>query len=518
MAAGTRILIVDDSEKRRDHLIELLRFDDVEVVGESTFGAAAFTWAQQLDVDVVIVSIEEPVARSMRTIEALATAAESWPVIGVSSHGDRQTMRKAMVSGVRDFLVLPVSAEELRATVINIHQVDRARQTTQLIGPVAAPLGTVITVAGFKGGIGKSSMASSIGVALAQQTQQHVALVDFDLQFGDAALMLDVVPESTIEDLVRDLDSLDPQSVQGALAVHASRLKVLAAPRTPEAADEITDESAGRVLEMLAGTNDFIVVDSSPHLDGISVAAMDRSTMVIVVVVPEIPCLRRTKAALTLMQSWGYTRDKVKLVVNRSNTRGGVTLAEIEQVLDYPIFAQVPEDKAVSKGIAIGTPVSMSAPKSRAGRATNDLARVLAGVAKAPPRQTLRSRLLRNGAMPSPRPNGAAAPRFGRQGPGGPTATIDVPAGGGFSDAGPTFSWDGGAPSSHPDFAAGNGHAPAGAHRANGSTANGHGHNGHGPNGNGHNGHGPSISFEEMVHAGPPSDDSVWFRRNDGKG
>src|SRR4051812_27130530 len=108
-----RVLIVDDNEKNRDHLIELLRFDDVEVVGESTYGAAAFTWAQQLDVDVVIVGIEEPVARSLRTVEALATGTRPWPVIGVSSRGDRDTMRKAMFSGVRDYLVLPVNAEEL---------------------------------------------------------------------------------------------------------------------------------------------------------------------------------------------------------------------------------------------------------------------------------------------------------------------------------------------------------------------------------------------------------------------
>src|SRR5215210_8397905 len=122
----TKVLIVDDNEQARDALIELLRFQDIEVVGESTFGAAAYTWADQLEVDVVLVTIEEPVARSLRTIESLSTSARSWPVVGISSQGDREMMRKAMVSGVRDFLTKPLNAAELHATIVNIHRVQQA--------------------------------------------------------------------------------------------------------------------------------------------------------------------------------------------------------------------------------------------------------------------------------------------------------------------------------------------------------------------------------------------------------
>src|SRR3954451_20482649 len=124
----TRVLVVDDNEQARDALIELLRFRDIDVVGESTFGAAAYTWAEQLNVDVVLVAVEEPVARSLRTIESLSTGTRSWPVVGISSQGDRDTMRKAMVSGVRDFLVKPLTADELHGTIVNIHRVDQARR------------------------------------------------------------------------------------------------------------------------------------------------------------------------------------------------------------------------------------------------------------------------------------------------------------------------------------------------------------------------------------------------------
>jgi pilus assembly protein CpaE len=376
----TKVLVVDDNEKVRDGLIEQLRYQDVEVVGESTFGTAAFTWAQQLEVDVAIVSIEEPVARSLRTVETLSVGDRTWPVIGISSQGDRETMRKAMMAGVRDFLVKPVSADDLHAAIVNVHRVELSRRAVAEHGEAARRLGTIVTIAGFKGGIGKSTVATNVAVSLAQQTQQHVALLDLDLQFGDAAVMLDVVPTHTIEHAAKEVDRLDPQLIQGYTVGHASRLNLLAAPATPDASENITSDQVGRILELLASTNDFVVVDTPPHLDDISAVAMDLSTLVLVVVTPEVPCIRRTKAALTLMQSWGYSRDKVKLIVNRSHRKSEVSIAEIEEVLQYQIYAEVPEDRATVKAISLGTPVAMSAPKSKSGRAINDLGRILAGM------------------------------------------------------------------------------------------------------------------------------------------
>jgi MinD-like ATPase involved in chromosome partitioning or flagellar assembly len=199
--------------------------------------------------------------------------------------------------------------------------------------------------------------------------------------------MLDVMPTGTIEQVAKEGERMDPQMIQSLLVTHASRLKLLAAPSTPEAADEITGDTVRQTIALLSATNDFIVVDTAPHLDELSATAMDLSTIVLVVVIPEVPCIRRTKAALSLMQSWGYSRDKVKLVVNRAHRRGEVSVPEIEQVLDYPVYAQVPDDRSVARAISVGTPVAMSAPKSGAGSALNDIARVLAGVPK--PQQRL---------------------------------------------------------------------------------------------------------------------------------
>lgn len=387
-----KVLVVDDDDKARAKLIEQLRFQDVQVVGESTLGAAAYTWADQLGVDAVIVSVQEPVARSLRTIESLSVGDRTWPAIAVSSSGDVDTMRKAIAAGVRDFLVLPLQPGELRKTIVNVVQTDRARKEAREQGTPPTRLGTIITVFGVKGGIGKSTIASNVATALAQETRQHVALLDLDLQYGDDAVMLDVVPQWTIADAAKELDPAKPHSIERYLTNHASRVKLLAAPQTPQEANSLTSEQIGQVLNMLASTHDYVVVDTSAQIDEVSALALDASTIVLLVVTPEVPCIKRTKAAIALLEESGYTRDKVKLVINRADPQSEVPLAEIEKALNYPVHARIPDDRAVAKGISLGAPAVMSAPKSPAGMALLAMVRGLAGV-EAPAEQPKKFRL-----------------------------------------------------------------------------------------------------------------------------
>lgn len=385
-AGPIKVLIADDNEKARDALIEQLRFEDVQVVGESTLGAAAFTWAAHLNVDVVLVAVGEPLARSLQTVESLSVGTRTWPVVAVSALGDRDTMRKAMVAGARDYVVAPANAMELRRTIVETHAVEQHRRAAAANGELTSRLGTVVAVFGVKGGIGKSTVATNVAVSLAQQTSQHVAMLDLDLQFGDAAVLLDLVPQTTIADAAKDIERMDPQLIVGYLAHHASRLRLLAAPPSPDAADGIGGDHVGQILEALAATNDYVVVDLGALFDQVSMVALDLATIVLIPVLPEVTCVRRTKAALTMMQQWGYTKDKIKLVVNRSRRRSEVTLAEIEQVLAYEIYARIPDDSAVGKANSLGTPVAMSGPKTKSGRAFLELGRQLAGV-QAPPRR-----------------------------------------------------------------------------------------------------------------------------------
>lgn len=388
-----KVLVVDDDDKGRAKLIEHLRFQDVQVVGESTLGASAYTWADQLGVDAVVVSVQEPIARALRTVESLSVGERTWPTIAVSTSSDVDTVRKAIAAGVRDFLVLPLQPGELRKTILNVVQTERNRKEAREQGTPATRLGTIITVFGVKGGIGKSSIASNVATALAQETRQHVALLDLDLQYGDDAVMLDVVPQWTIVDAVRELDPKKPHSIERFLTSHASRVRLLASPETPQEAGALTGAQIGQVLEILASTHDYVVVDTSAQIDEVSAQALDASTIVLLVVTPEVPCIKRTKAALALLEESGYSRDKVKLIINRSDPQSEVPPAEIEKALNYPVYARIPDDRAVARGISLGVPAVMSAPKSEAGQALLTMVRGLAGVEATPAEKSRKFRM-----------------------------------------------------------------------------------------------------------------------------
>jgi pilus assembly protein CpaE len=378
--ATVNMLIVDDDDKARAKLIDKLRYPDLRVVGESSFGPSAVSWASRLAVDVVIVVVEEPVARGLRTVELLTTdEANYWPVVAVSTEKDRAAMRKAMLAGARDYIGLPASGDDLRKAIIRVYQREQERRGALASGGGAAQ-GNIITVFGVKGGIGKSVTAVNIAAAIAQGSLSHVALVDADVQFGDCALMLDLVPARTIVDAASEADPSTPHLIEPYLTDHASRVSLLAAPVSPRDADHVTPDLVGNVLKSLAATHDFVITDTSPQIDAVSAQVIDLSTIVLVVVNPEVHCVRRTRAALDLLEAAGYSQDKIKLLLNRASKRSEVPKADLQAALGYPIYAEIPDDPAVARSITRGVPVVMADARSAAGRAYLELGRGLAGL------------------------------------------------------------------------------------------------------------------------------------------
>jgi pilus assembly protein CpaE len=374
------VLIVDDNDKTRAKLVDQLRYSDIRIVGESSFGAAAASWSSYLGVDVVIVAIDEPIARALRTVELLTTGTPSWPVIAVSTLNDRELMRKAMLAGARDYMILPAPGDDLRTSVIRVYQREHERRRAPVDHDRPTGFGTIITIFGVKGGIGKTTTAVNVAAGIAQGTKHHVALVDADLQFGDCAVMLDIVPERTIAEAVGEADPTTPHLIDSYLMDHASHLSLLAAPMNPSAADQVTPEDVGRVLRSLAATQDFVIVDTSPQIDAVTALAIDLSSIVLIMVTPEITCVRRTGAALALLQDAGYSQDKIKLLVNRAGKRTEVPNKELVAALGYPIYAEIPDDRGIAHSITRGMPIVMSGKKSPSGRAYLDLGRRLAGV------------------------------------------------------------------------------------------------------------------------------------------
>src|SRR5438105_8695625 len=187
---------------------------------------------------------------------------------GDSERTTIETVRKAMMAGARDFLARPVRPEILRESVLKAMEAEENRRLRKSGQLAAAPTaGTVITVFGAKGGIGKSTVATNLAVSLASSTDAAVCIVDLDNGFGDVCGMLDIKPEQTLVDLIRNIDKLDRDDLQRFAAKHElSGLNVFAAPSLLEWR-KVDANDVRRVLEVLATQYDKIVLDTSGTLN-----------------------------------------------------------------------------------------------------------------------------------------------------------------------------------------------------------------------------------------------------------
>ncbi|MBI2940038.1 MAG: AAA family ATPase [Chloroflexi bacterium] len=387
MSSDVRVLLVEESDRRAE-LVRVLMASDVMVVGEAGYGTEAVTAAQELKPDVIVVSVEEPLARSLRTIEALALALPDTGCVAISSLSDRDAMRKAMRAGVRDFLSRPFRPDELQRSIAEIAGTTRRRQQVTRDGDSSElHRGDLISVFGAKGGIGKTTVSVNLAVAIAMETKARTALVDLDTQMGDVALMLNFVPERSLADAVAVADRLEPELLQSMLFRDSSGIQVLASPPRVEDTDEITPERVGKVLDVMARTFDYIVVDTAPIFNDVVIAALDRSTLILQVTSQELPSLKRTRISLGLMlKTWQYPEDRVKLVINYPYSSNGVSNSDVEQTLDYPIFWKVPFDATASTCVNLGRPFVEARPNSKIARNLIDLGRMVSGRERGPAR------------------------------------------------------------------------------------------------------------------------------------
>src|SRR5579862_1838024 len=373
------VLLVDDSSEERAAVKRLLMAGELMIAGESVLGTEAVAMARDLKPEVILVAAEEPLVRALRTIEAFNVVVPNTPVIVVSSLSGRQYLRQAMLAGARDYLELPLDAEELERTILGVHEQEMKRSSLTNDVIESGHVGEILAVFGAKGGVGRTTLATNLAVALALNSKQSVALVDLDLQLGDVALMLDIIPERTIADLVPVIDKLDPELMRGFVSVHASGLKVLPAPARPEDGEKVTAAHIRKILEVLSHTYDYVVVDTPRQLNDCTIATLDLANLVCLVASNQLTCLKSTKLCLGMLKNWRYTNDKVKLVMNQAHNGSSMPMNEAETAIDYPIFWKVPYDGNLVAASQWGKPFVHTQPGAKLSQNISGLAQAVSG-------------------------------------------------------------------------------------------------------------------------------------------
>lgn len=377
MGSELKVLLVDDKLEERAALRRLVVASELNVssIEECGAGAEAHSLAQELAPEIILVALEEPIARSLKTIETLAGSG-SGIVIAVSSLGDREYLRRAMRAGAREYLVRPIKPKEMTRVIQDVLEEEKRRK---LVAESGRLRGDVFTVMGPKGGIGKTSLAANLAVALAVETTQRVAIVDLATQLGDVAMMMDVVPERTIADLVDMTRSLEPEMLDSFLSTHPSGVKVLAAPMEIDHHTPPSPAMVRQIVEGLAKTCDYVVIDGDYLLTPVLWAALELTTVIFMLTSADASSIRNARQFLEVLRAEGYGDDKVKLVVNYPYQENGVATGELSRILNYPIFWKMPHDGTCSQCINLGQPFVQARPKAKISQNILELARTMSG-------------------------------------------------------------------------------------------------------------------------------------------
>ena len=195
-----------------------------------------------------------------------------------------------------------------------------------------APRGKVITVFSTKGGVGKSLVATNLGVALAAGGRS-TCLVDLDVNSGDVAIMLQLSPQRTINDLVGFNGVIDAEGISSILTHHSENLTVVAAPVRLDSPDQASVDDIGKLLDSLRQMVDFVVVDTSGVFDDNALCALDRSDLIVLVGTLDIPSLKALKLATSTLDMLNFPKATWKFVLNRADGKVGLTTDEYEKTL-----------------------------------------------------------------------------------------------------------------------------------------------------------------------------------------
>jgi pilus assembly protein CpaE len=282
------------------------------------------------------------------TTERVSATFPMTSIIMMSVQGEADYLRRSMLAGAREFLVKPFSSDELTASIRQVH-VREKQKRGRMIVPAHAPESTtkngkVVTLFAPKGGVGRTTLAVNLAVALAGEQRQAVTLVDGSFQFGDVGVLLNLNPKNkSIIDVVADPGATDEDLVDTTLINHSTGIKVLLAPPSPEMAELITVDQIRRMMTRLRDTNDYTIVDLWPHFNDVSLALLDMSDVILTILTLEITNIKNIRLFLEVADQLGYG-DRLKLVLNRADSAFGIRVADVENSVGRKIDHQVVSD------------------------------------------------------------------------------------------------------------------------------------------------------------------------------
>jgi pilus assembly protein CpaE len=342
-----RVLIIPSSDPVGDWMAELIEYEaDMQALGLVRDLGNALASVKELAPDVILVDIGSGILQQGDLINRLSAPTSGAAIIVVAMMSEVDMVRQAMLYGAQGFLLKPFSETELFSSVRQAYDLISQRRAELAELPALlpggevgqTPKGEIITVFSPKGGVGCTTIAINLAVALKATSGKPVTLLDGDLRFGDIDTALNISTTSSIGTIMAHLDELDDSLLERSLVRHSSGIRVAVAPPHLDAADSIRPDDLKQLLLRLSTLSEgYIVVDAWSALDDTTLSFLDVSQHLLLVTSPQVTALRDTHRFLQVLGLLDFDLRKTRLILNQCYNRSTLKVKEVERALGQPI-------------------------------------------------------------------------------------------------------------------------------------------------------------------------------------
>ncbi|MYM75072.1 AAA family ATPase [Duganella sp. FT134W] len=369
-----KIAVISRDERHLADVMRLLRArvpsDEIDhLVGG--VARAAMLSDDQLP-DVLIIDRPSAADGDLEHLERFSAQHPRIACVALSSERDAEFLMQAMRAGVREVLPSPATSATLYPAMERIGEKLERRAEVN---------GKVLAFISCKGGSGATFLATNLGYALAASGKQRVALIDMNLQFGDASLFVsDHKPLATLSDVAQQIHRLDPSFLASSMLSVTPNYGVLAAPSDPAHANDVKPDHIDAILKLARRQYDFVLLDVGRSLDAVSIRALDHADHIYPILQTTLPYIRDSKRLLNVFRSLEYGKEKIHMIVNRHDKGGEIRLKDLEGAFDTEVSITIPNHyDAAAASVNQGVPVIQLAPTSPLSAALVNLASKLSG-------------------------------------------------------------------------------------------------------------------------------------------
>ncbi len=325
------------------------------------------------DEQVIIIGPNVKMETARVVAEHFRVVRPSLGVILIRARLDVTTMSEALRSGIREVVSSDDAASLVAASKRSLAISAQLLEASRVVGS-SNSRGKILIVFSAKGGCGKTTLSVNLAHALANYTNSKVALLDFDLQFGDVAVALQIEPKKTISDAISMQNNLDELGIKSLMVNQQKNLDILLAPTNPTDIEFISTDLIDTLLDSLKNSYDYIVVDTSPAFTDVILRVFDQADKCYLLTTLDMPAIKNLKLVVSTLEALNINKTKLDFVLNRSDIKSGLTTREVEAMVGETFSTLIPSSNDVSASTNRGVPLVIEKPRHAVSREIIDLA------------------------------------------------------------------------------------------------------------------------------------------------